>query len=140
MLTIINMDIAAENQRLREEIAQLRQRNKELEALLGQDSHNSNWPSSRDKSRTKKGSRSLRAKSGKKAGGQEGHSGHTLEMSAKPDHTERYRPREQFIPYDRSRQFLADLFEVHLSPGTVANVVGRAAGRAAGGAGPERGF
>lgn len=213
MLTINIMDLATENQRLREEIAQLReeigqlrQRNKELEALLGQNSRNSNWPSSRDKSRTKKRTRSLRSKSGKKAGGQKGHPGHTLEMREKPDNTERYRPsqchhcqspfaedqravavdkrqvhdlppmqlvvtehqaetllcrqcgqmsqgafpedvaspvqygpriqqlvvylkQEQFIPYDRSRQFLADLFAVNLSPGTLENVMARAASR-----------
>ena len=62
------MDLAAENKQLREEIARLRQRIKELEALLGQNSRNSNWPSSRDKSRKKKKrTRSLRQKSNKKA-------------------------------------------------------------------------
>lgn len=213
MLIIIAMDLAIENQylreeiaQLREEIAQLRQRNQELEALLGQNSHNSNWPSSRDKSRQKKRTRSLRPKSEKKAGGQAGHEGHTLEMQAKPDHIAHHRPsqcdhcqtpfgeqqravaidkrqvhdlpplhlvvtehqaetlicgacgqmtsgifpkevvspvqygprlqqlmvylkQEQLIPYDRSRQFLADLLGVNLSPGTLENAVTRAADR-----------
>jgi transposase len=40
-----------------------------------------------------------------------------------------YLKQEQFIPYDRSRQFLADLFAVNLSPGTLENVVARAADR-----------
>lgn len=35
----------------------------------------------------------------------------------------------QFIPYDRSRQFFADLFDLQLSPGTLQNVLQRAAQR-----------
>jgi transposase len=35
----------------------------------------------------------------------------------------------QFIPYDRSRQFFADLFALHLSPGTLQNIIQRAAQR-----------
>jgi transposase len=198
------MDLAAENQRLREEIAQLRQRIKELEALVGQNSRNSNWPSSRDKGRQKPKPKSLRPKSGRKAGGQEGHSGHTLEFNPQPDVTKVHRPEEcphcqaslpaevaasevskrqvldlpplrfvttehqvetvvcpgcgtataadfpagvthpvqygsqvkrlavylrteQFIPYDRSQQMIADLFELPISPGSLQNFVGTAA-------------
>ena len=33
----------------------------------------------------------------------------------------------QYIPYDRSRQVFADLFALHLSPGTLQNIVQRAA-------------
>ncbi|MCP4362517.1 MAG: IS66 family transposase, partial [Chloroflexi bacterium] len=201
------MDLAAENKHLREEIAQLRERIKELEALLGQDSRNSNWPPSRDKSRKKRRrTRSQRQKSNKKAGGQPGHKGQTLEMSPNPDYVEHHRPascahcqnifdpaqvalhttrrqvidippiqtevtehrREtlccaqcgqetsgrfpeavthrvqyganikqvgvylkiaQLLPYDRTRQCLADLFQVNLSPGTLQNVVQKAAQR-----------
>ena len=87
------MDLAEENKQLREEIVELKQRIKELEALLKQNSDNSNWPPSRDKSRKKKKrTRSMRKKSNKKAGGQPGHKGHTLEMSEKPDHVEHHRP------------------------------------------------
>lgn len=86
-------DLERENKQLREEIAGLKQRIKELEALLGQNSSNSSWPPSRDKSRKKKKrTRSQRKKSDKKAGGQPGHKGHTLEMSEKPDHVEHHRP------------------------------------------------
>jgi transposase len=201
------MGLAAENKRLREEIDNLRQRIKELEALLGQNSRNSNWPSSRDKSRKKKkNTRSLRRKSNKKAGGQAGHQGHTLEMRADPDHVCLHRPgqcvhcqtpfepeqasvritrrqvidippiqvevtehrcetlrcthcgqetsgmfpqdvtnpvqygsrikqtgvylkTEQLLPYDRTRQCMADLFQVQLSPGTLQNAVKKAAQR-----------
>ena len=38
-----------------------------------------------------------------------------------------YLKTEQFIPYDRSRQFFADLFDLNISPGTLQNIIGRAA-------------
>jgi len=201
------MDLTEENKRLREEIALLHQRIKELESLLSQNSHNSNWPPSQDKSRKKKKrTRSLRKKSNKKAGGQSGHKGHTLEMSTNPDHVQYHRPVrcahcesefdpkqavvrttrrqvidippiqtevtehrsetlccaecgqetsgsypeqvtnpvqygpgikqvgvylkiQQLLPYDRTRQCLEDLFQVSLSPGTLQNIVKKAAER-----------
>jgi transposase len=96
------MDIKVENARLRAEneqlcrevaalrqqlsiamqvIEQMQQRLQELEAQVQQDSHNSHWPPSRDKGRTK----SLRQPSGKKPGGQRGHEGRTLKMVSKPE-------------------------------------------------------
>src|SRR5215212_9223528 len=79
--------LRAENEQLREQLSmtlrvieQLQQRIQELEAQVKQDSHNSNWPSSRDKGRTK----SLRERSGKKPGGQPGHEGQTLKMVSEP--------------------------------------------------------
>lgn len=95
------MDIRAENARLQAEneqlrcehevlrqqlsvalqmLEQLQQRVQELEAQVKQDSHNSHWPSSRDKGRTK----SLRQPSGKKPGGQAGHEGRTLKLVSEP--------------------------------------------------------
>jgi len=194
-----------ENQELRVELEDATKRIQELLAILNQDSGNSNWPSSRDKSRQKrqKRTKSLRKKSDKKAGGQEGHQGHTLEFSEKPDIIETHRPThcehchtsfteeqhgvaldkrqvfelppldlivtehraetlicshcgemtmgafpeevkapvqygprvqqlavylrtEQFVPYKRSRQFMADLFGVYLSTGTLQNMMGKA--------------
>lgn len=83
-----NARLRAENEQLREQlsltlqvIAQMQQRVQELEAQVKQDSHNSNWPSSRDKGRTK----SLRERSGKKPGGQPGHTGRTLKMVSEPE-------------------------------------------------------
>jgi len=90
-----NEKLRAENKRLRDEMAslreplrialqgieQLQQRVQELEAQVQQDSHNSNWPSSRDQGRTK----SLRERSGKKPGGQPGHAGQTLKMVSEPE-------------------------------------------------------
>lgn len=205
---------------LREENRSLKQQNKELMARLliaegqikylteqlKQNSHNSNWPSSRDKSRRKRKSKSLRQKTNKKAGGQEGHKGHTLEFNPKPEKIEIHRPNqcehcqnqleqeidasdvskrqvfdlpplrfittehqvetiqcpdcgkktkgkfpadvtnpvqygsqvkrlgvylknEQFIPYERGRQMLADLFELPISTGTLQNFLEKAAKR-----------
>lgn len=207
------MDYQQENELLKQRIQELeaalqaaQQQIAELTALLKQNSRNSHWPSSRDKSRKKKRTKSLRRKSDKKPGGQKGHQGHTLKMSDTPDVVTVHRPRtcqhcqqpfssaqgavavdkrqvrdlpplqivvtehqaetlccrhcrqlsqgtfppdvvapvqygpgiqqlaiylknEQYIPYDRSRQFLADLFDLHLSPGTLQNIVARAARR-----------
>ena len=207
------MEYQQENELLKQRIQELeaalqaaQQQIAELTALLKQNSRNSHWPSSRDKSRKKKRTKSLRRKSDKKPGGQKGHQGHTLKMSDTPDVVTVHRPRtcqhcqqpfssaqgavavdkrqvrdlpplqivvtehqaetlccrhclqlsqgtfppdvvapvqygpgiqqlaiylknEQYIPYDRSRQFLADLFDLHLSPGTLQNIVARAARR-----------
>ena len=52
--------------------------------LTRKDSHNSSIPPSKDENRPNRTS-SLREKSGKKVGGQPGHEGKTLEMTANPD-------------------------------------------------------
>lgn len=67
---------------------------KDLRAQLDQTSQNSGWPSSRDKGRKKRQTKSLRKKSDKKAGGQVGHEGRTLEFSANPSRIESHRPKE----------------------------------------------
>jgi len=203
-----NKQLKLENTELRERFQNAERRIQELLAVLNQDSTNSNWPSSRDKSRTKrqKRTRSLREKSGKKAGGQKGHEGHTVEFSERPDEIETHRPTycehcqalfeegqhrvavdkrqvfdlppldlivtehraetlmcrhcgemmmgafpeevkapvqygphvrqlavylrtEQFIPYERSRQFMHDLFGARISTGTLQSMVRNASKR-----------
>jgi transposase len=80
-----NKQLKQENKELRERLAVAEAQIKQLVELLGQNSQNSNWPSSRDKSRKKRTSKSLRQKTGRKAGGQKGHKGHTLEFNPTPD-------------------------------------------------------
>src|SRR5690606_29142341 len=54
-------------------------------------SRNSSVPPSKDENRSLK-NQSLRTKSGKKAGGQPGHKGSTLEMAANPDQVIDHKP------------------------------------------------
>lgn len=91
------VQLRAENQALREQleqrdsqlvqrdelIAQLQQRLQVLEERLAKDSHNSHLPPSSD--RFVRQPKSLRKKSGKKPGGQAGHPGQSLRLSATPD-------------------------------------------------------
>ncbi|GCE10741.1 IS66 family transposase [Tengunoibacter tsumagoiensis] len=65
-------------------IEQLQQRIQELEQRLAKDSHNSHLPPSSD--RFVRQPKSLRPKSEKPSGGQKGHPGKHLMMSATPDH------------------------------------------------------
>lgn len=194
--------LTEENQELRERLTVAESTIKQLVEQLKQNSRNSNWPSSRDKSRHK--TKSLRPKTERKAGGQEGHEGNTLAFNAEPNVIERHRPRqcehcqallaeelaasevakrqvldlpplryittehqvetvrcpscgeatsgefptgvtnpvqygtqvkrlavylrtEQFIPYERERQLLADVFELPVSAGSLQNFVETAA-------------
>jgi len=77
------------NLKLMEEISILKFRVIELENKLARyenpkNSRNSSVPPSKDENRPKK-TQSLREKSDRKSGGQPGHKGHTLEMTASPD-------------------------------------------------------
>jgi transposase len=84
------LQLRQENKELHERLAQrdaliahLQQRMQVLEERLAKDSHNSHLPPSSD--RFVRQPKSLRKKSGKKAGGQEGHPGTTLAWHACPD-------------------------------------------------------
>lgn len=72
-------------QLLQELVRQLTEQAKTLQERLAKDSHNSSLPPSSDRFVRQKKSRSLRQKSGKKAGGQRGHPGATLQMSEQAD-------------------------------------------------------
>ena len=52
-----------------------------------------------------------------------------VQYGPRPQQLAVYLKNEQYIPYDRSRQLLADLFELDLSPGTSQNIIGRTAAR-----------
>ena len=70
-----------------QEIAELRSEVKHLRDQLHLDSHNSSYPPSTDKNRTKSGKKvnNLRKSTTKKPGGQENHPGSTLRMVSSPD-------------------------------------------------------
>jgi hypothetical protein len=71
---------------LESQIKELTERLTALESRLNQNSRNSSKPPSSDYfSKGKPNPKSLRKKSGKKPGGQEGHSGTTLEMVDNPE-------------------------------------------------------
>src|SRR5881227_1972793 len=71
-------------QQMQAQIATLTQQVKDLQGRLAKDSHNSSLPPSSD--RFVRQPKSLRTKSGKKAGGQKGHRGHHLQQVEQADH------------------------------------------------------
>jgi transposase len=75
--------LVAELLPLREQVQALSEKVKQLENQKAKDSHNSHLPPSSDRFRRQP--KSLRKRSGKKAGGQEGHEGNTLHLSASAD-------------------------------------------------------
>jgi transposase len=88
---------------LQQQNADLVQRVKALEDRLNKDSHNSSKPPSSDGLRKPRASASLRKRSGRKSGGQNGHPGSTLEYRNDPDEIVEYRPeRCEGCSYDLS--------------------------------------
>jgi transposase len=99
----LSEDIAqlkAQVERLKAEVSELHGRNfrlgrsnAELESLVVRDSHNSSRPPSTDPPWAKR-TKSLRRPSGRRPGGQTGHQGSTLRLSAGPNRIVVHRPRE----------------------------------------------
>jgi transposase len=92
-------DLARENAELRELVTALGARldalereNAELKRQLGQNSQNSSRPPSSDSPFAKPAPRSLRGRSGRKPGGQQGHPGSTLAQVADPNERLRHEP------------------------------------------------
>ena len=69
---------------LQDLINQLTEQVKQLQEQVAKNSQNSSLPPSSDRFSRQSKSRSLRKRSGKKPGGQAGHQGYTLQMSAEP--------------------------------------------------------
>lgn len=79
-----NIRLAAENEMLKKKITVLEDRITELESQLNKNSHNSSKPPSSD-GYTKPAPKSLREKTGKKPGGQNGHNGSGFKLMKAPD-------------------------------------------------------
>ena len=90
-----NAWLRQQNARLEEHVARLVERIEELERRLGLNSQNSGKPPSSDglkKPKSKRRTRSLRGKSGRKPGGQPGHKGKTLRRTDHPDRVKDHMP------------------------------------------------
>lgn len=85
--------LQAEMSELRHHNFRLSRRNSELEAIISKDSHNSSRPPSSDRPWAKR-TKSLRRPSGQRPGGQAGHPGHTLPLTAKPTRVIHHRPTQ----------------------------------------------
>ncbi len=109
-LKALNAELVTQN-------AVLAARVQELEARLAKDSHNSGKPPSSDGLGRK--TKSLRRRSGKKAGGQLGHRGETLHLVATPDAVVEHRPAactECHTPLDQAPVVLRERRQVHDLP------------------------
>jgi transposase len=78
-ITLLERELSSQQEQITQFAAQV----KALQARLTKDSHNSHLPPSSD--RFSRQPKSLRKKSGKQPGGQEGHRGQTLQFSPCPD-------------------------------------------------------
>src|SRR5450756_615942 len=85
-------EIMTQMERLSVRVAALEVENAALKARLGTDSHNSSKPPSSDGPGVKPRPKSLRVASGHPSGGQPGHPGHTLRLTANPDAVELHAP------------------------------------------------
>jgi transposase len=113
-------ELEAENAALREQVWALLERVQDLEARLAKDSHNSSKPPSSDGLKRK--TKSLRQKSGKKAGGQLGHRGETLHLVATPDEVIEHRPThcpQCQTPLEDAEVALRERRQVHELPPAV---------------------
>jgi hypothetical protein len=85
-------ELAAENAELRAMVEALKAQVAELTRRLEQNSQNSSRPPTSDSPFVKPKPKSLRRRSGRKPGGQQGHPGSTLAQVADPDERLRYEP------------------------------------------------
>ena len=84
--------ILAQNERLTATITDLQENIKELRRQLNMDSHNSSKPPSSDGYKKPNKARSLRKPTGRKPGGQNGHSGANMKVPHEPDEVKKHHP------------------------------------------------
>jgi transposase len=110
--------LVAQLEGLAENVAALEAENAALRARLGANSSNSNKPPSSDPPGIKPHPKSQRKSTGRKAGGQPGHIGHTLRLVAQPDEIQVHAPShckgcgqslEQVAALRRERRQVVDL-------------------------------
>jgi transposase len=91
VLAALVVSLRSELAQARAELERARERITELEARLKQTSRNSSQPPSSE-GLAKPAPRSLRKKTGRRPGGQDGHKGQTLAQVARPDREVRHEP------------------------------------------------
>ena len=84
--------ILAQNERLTTTIVDLQENIKELRRQLNMDSHNSSKPPSSDGYKKPNKARSLRKPTGRKPGGQKGHSGTNMKVPHEPYEVKEHHP------------------------------------------------
>lgn len=84
--------ILAQNERLTATITDLQENIKELRRQLNMDPHNSSKPPSSDGYKKPNKARSLRKPTGRKPGGQNGHSGANMKVPHEPDEVKKHHP------------------------------------------------
>ena len=84
--------ILAQNERLTATITDLQENIKELRRQLNMDSHNSSKPPSSDGYKKPNKARRLRKPTGRKTGGQNGHSGANMKVPHEPDEVKKHHP------------------------------------------------
>ena len=81
-------------------VSGLKQTIKDLQRQLNMDSHNSSKPPSSDGYKKANKNRSLREKTGRKAGGQKGHKGVNMKLPHEPDEVKVHLPEKcKTCPY-----------------------------------------
>ena len=91
-ILVQNEKIAKQNERLTNTILDLQETIKDLRRQLNTDSHNSSKPPSSDGYKKPNKARSLRKPTGRKPGGQNGHSGANMKVPHEPDEVKKHHP------------------------------------------------
>ena len=91
-ILVQNEKIAKQNERLTNTILDLQETIKDLRRQLNMDSHNSSKPPSSDGYKKPNKARSLRKPTGRKPGGQNGHSGANMKVPHEPDEVKKHHP------------------------------------------------